>query len=58
MAGELVDIAERYAEGRIVFILEGGFGLENLARSVSAILAVLAGGADDLNAPGTSARGE
>ena len=34
--GRLMDIAERRCEGRVVSILEGGYDLEGLARSVAA----------------------
>lgn len=43
MARELRGIAAEYASGRIVFLLEGGYEVQNLARSVSGILAVLEG---------------
>ncbi len=43
MARELYDLATRHAKGRIVFVLEGGYGLENLAGSIHAILKVLTG---------------
>ncbi len=43
LARELLGIAKRYAAGRIVFLLEGGYGLENVAKSVAAILTVLKG---------------
>jgi len=48
MAKDLLAIADRHASGRIVFLLEGGYGLENVAHSVARILAVLGGteGAD------------
>ena len=41
MAKDLLGIANCYASGRIVFMLEGGYGLENVAKSVVRILAVL-----------------
>ena len=37
----IVDAAERHAQGRIVSVLEGGYDLEALARSVAVHLAVL-----------------
>lgn len=54
MATDLLGIADRYASGRIVFLLEGGYGLENVARSVTRILAVLQGaqGPDARNSRG------
>ncbi|MFH1619560.1 MAG: histone deacetylase [bacterium] len=41
MARELVAIADRYASGRIVFLLEGGYKLENVANATARILEVL-----------------
>jgi len=43
LAKDLLDIANRHASERIVFLLEGGYGLENVAKSVAAILTVLKG---------------
>ncbi len=40
---QLVDVAERHAQGRIVSCLEGGYNLGALARSVAAHLRVLGG---------------
>jgi acetoin utilization deacetylase AcuC-like enzyme len=39
----VMDIAARFASGRIVSVLEGGYHLEALARSVATHLQVLAG---------------
>jgi acetoin utilization deacetylase AcuC-like enzyme len=39
----IVDVAERFSEGRIVSCLEGGYNLGALARSVAAHVRVLAG---------------
>jgi acetoin utilization deacetylase AcuC-like enzyme len=39
---ELVAVADCYASGHIVFVLEGGYRPENIASSVAAILGVLA----------------
>ncbi|MDZ4197968.1 MAG: histone deacetylase [Kiritimatiellia bacterium] len=41
LAQELLDMAARHASGRIVFILEGGYAPEEMAKSVARILAVL-----------------
>ena len=41
MARHLVGLARRYASGRIVFMLEGGYQLENVATSIASILEVL-----------------
>ena len=41
VTGLIVDAAERHSEGRIVSVLEGGYDLAALARSVAAHLAVL-----------------
>jgi acetoin utilization deacetylase AcuC-like enzyme len=43
MTQQIVDIAELYAQGRIVSCLEGGYNLSALGRSVVAHLKVLAG---------------
>ena len=40
---QLVEVAERHAQGRIVSCLEGGYNLGALARSVAAHLRVLGG---------------
>lgn len=42
MAGVLQDLAKRYADGRIAFILEGGYDTTALADSIAAILQELA----------------
>ncbi len=41
LAGELAGIADAHAGGRIAFVLEGGYGLEGLSRSVVGVLEVL-----------------
>lgn len=41
MARELVGIADKYASGRIVFLLEGGYSIENIASSTARIVEVL-----------------
>jgi len=43
VTGVLLDLAERHCDGRIAFVLEGGYGLEPLAGGVHAVLRVLAG---------------
>jgi acetoin utilization deacetylase AcuC-like enzyme len=40
---KLMDVAERHAQGRVVSLLEGGYDLEGLARSVEAHLIALMG---------------
>ncbi len=42
ITGELKALAARHAQGRIVSMLEGGYGLQALGRSVAAHIAVLA----------------
>jgi acetoin utilization deacetylase AcuC-like enzyme len=44
MTGVLQELADRHCEGRLVFVLEGGYNLESLSGSVRAVLEVLAGG--------------
>ena len=46
MAGQIQALADEYAEGRMVWVLEGGYRLEALARSVTTVLSVLLGDAD------------
>lgn len=38
------DIADRHCDGRLVFVLEGGYNLTSLSRGVHAVLEVLVGG--------------
>jgi acetoin utilization deacetylase AcuC-like enzyme len=40
---QIVDVAARHCQGRIVSVLEGGYDLSSLARSVAAHLKVLTG---------------
>ena len=42
ITGRIHDVAKRYAKGRIVSMLEGGYNLDALARSVEAHIRVLA----------------
>ncbi|CAN5728028.1 hypothetical protein BH11PSE13_BH11PSE13_27030 [soil metagenome] len=42
ITGRVRDIAKRYSKGRIVSMLEGGYSLDALARSVEAHVRVLA----------------
>lgn len=44
MTGLLQDLARDQCDGRLVFVLEGGYNLESLAQGVKAVLQVLAGG--------------
>ena len=41
ITGLIVDVAERHAQGRVVSVLEGGYDLHALARSVAAHVGVL-----------------
>jgi acetoin utilization deacetylase AcuC-like enzyme len=43
MTGIVREIAERHCDGRLALVLEGGYQLEALSRSVHAVLRVLAG---------------
>ena len=43
MTAEIKDIAERYANGRIVSALEGGYALNALGRSAVAHIKTLSG---------------
>ncbi|WP_245904599.1 histone deacetylase family protein [Billgrantia lactosivorans] len=44
MTGILQGLARRHCEGRLVFVLEGGYHLVSLSRGVRTVLNVLAGG--------------
>jgi acetoin utilization deacetylase AcuC-like enzyme len=43
MTARIMDVAQRYAQGRIVSCLEGGYNLAALARSVHSHVRTLAG---------------
>lgn len=45
MTGVLQSLADRLCEGRLAFVLEGGYNTESLAHGVRSVLEVLAGGA-------------
>jgi acetoin utilization deacetylase AcuC-like enzyme len=51
----LVGIADEFAQGRIVHLLEGGYDLDGLAESTGAVLSVLAGAASVPGGGGTTA---
>ncbi|WP_235937473.1 histone deacetylase family protein [Marinobacter caseinilyticus] len=44
MTGILQSLARKHCNGRLAFVLEGGYNLESLAHGVRAVLDVLAGG--------------
>jgi acetoin utilization deacetylase AcuC-like enzyme len=44
MTGIVQSLADRLCDGRLVFILEGGYNTESLSRGVRSVLEVLAGG--------------
>ncbi|MBN2702167.1 MAG: histone deacetylase family protein [Methylohalobius sp. ZOD2] len=44
MTGVLQELADRHCDGRLVFVLEGGYNLESLSGGVSTVLEVLTGG--------------
>lgn len=44
MTGVLQALAEKHCDGRLAFVLEGGYNLESLSKGVRAVLEVLAGG--------------
>ena len=44
MASSLLHVAEKYASGKIAFLLEGGYNLIALKSSVASVLHVMAGG--------------
>jgi acetoin utilization deacetylase AcuC-like enzyme len=43
LTGFLQQLAEQHCDGRLVFVLEGGYNLESLSNGTRAVLAVLAG---------------
>jgi acetoin utilization deacetylase AcuC-like enzyme len=43
MTAELMAIADRHCEGRLAFVLEGGYNLESLSRGMRTVLSVLTG---------------
>ena len=43
LTGFLQQLAEQHCDGRLVFVLEGGYNLESLANGTRAVLSVLAG---------------
>jgi len=44
MTGILQTLARKHCQGRLAFVLEGGYNTESLARGVHSVLGVLAGG--------------
>lgn len=44
MTGIVQEIADQHCEGKVAFVLEGGYNLTSLANGVHAVLQVLAGG--------------
>ena len=43
MTGILMELADRHCNGRLAFVLEGGYHPESLAQGVRSVLQVLAG---------------
>jgi acetoin utilization deacetylase AcuC-like enzyme len=43
LAGKLVDLAATYCDGKVIFVLEGGYNPEVIASGVDACLCALAG---------------
>ena len=41
MSKKLVELAEEYCSGRIVFVLEGGYDLQNVAHGAAAVFDAL-----------------
>ena len=46
LTARILDVANRHAKGRIISMLEGGYALKALARSVGARVGVLLGAVD------------
>ena len=57
LCGAVRGIAERHCGGRLVLVLEGGYDLAGLSRSVRACVEVLAGGGSPAVVPGASPAG-
>ncbi|HET6582886.1 MAG TPA: histone deacetylase [Nannocystaceae bacterium] len=58
LCGQVKRIAERHAQGRLVLVLEGGYDLAGLARSVQACVEVMAGTPAPTNRVETTGHGE
>jgi acetoin utilization deacetylase AcuC-like enzyme len=58
LCAEVKAIADKFAGGRLVLVLEGGYDLAGLARSVQACVEVMAGSAPPPNRIETTAQGE
>ena len=41
VTGKLMEVADKYSDGRVVSVLEGGYDLQGLAQSVSAHVVTL-----------------
>lgn len=50
LSKKLVDLAEEYCDGKIVFVLEGGYDAANLADGVAAVFSALTGSKQGMNA--------
>jgi len=58
LCAEVKAIADKFAGGRLVLVLEGGYDLAGLARSVQGCVEVMAGSAPPSNRGETTAQGE
>jgi acetoin utilization deacetylase AcuC-like enzyme len=58
LCADVKAIADKHAGGRLVLVLEGGYDLAGLARSVQACVEVMAGSTAPANRRETTARGE
>jgi acetoin utilization deacetylase AcuC-like enzyme len=58
LCAEVKAIADKFAGGRLVMVLEGGYDLAGLARSVQACVEVMAGSAAPPNRAETTSQGE
>jgi acetoin utilization deacetylase AcuC-like enzyme len=50
LSKKLVDLAEEHCNGKIVFVLEGGYDPANLANGAAAVFSALTGSRRDTNA--------
>jgi acetoin utilization deacetylase AcuC-like enzyme len=57
MADSLLEVAREHAEGRLIAVLEGGYDVDALSKSVEAVLGRMSGGGDVARAQKTDGAG-
>jgi acetoin utilization deacetylase AcuC-like enzyme len=58
MSKFLVDLAQEFCGGKVLFVLEGGYDAENVSNGARAVFAALAGAGDLVDAGDANPRGE